>query len=812
MTGRQRTKLRHFAALWTGGSIALALVTAVCLWFHVDSGTTAFFYLIVIVLLSLLNSVVSSLLFSVIAFLCLDFFFTPPIFSLDIDDISDFRRLCTFALASIVITSLVRRLRHSRETHERQARQLDLTHDAIVASDASNRISYWNRGAEELYGWKREEALGKEPQILLRTEFAQPFDEISAVLTRTGRWEGELGHTRHDGTKICVASRWSLQRDDDGEPIGRITTDTDITQRKRAEEQLRHSEAAFLAEAQKLSRTGSFRWNLATGELFWSDETFRIFALDPTTQPSVDVVLQRVHPDDLARVRQVIEEATNDRRAFDLEHRLVMPDGGIKTVHVRAHALDGKPDTPVAPQFVGAVMDVTARSEAYAALLRTEARFRYLFDNMPVALVQLRTRGRVRRGQIAARLRSQGVTDFATYLDQHPDYLQDALEGLTIESMNERAVRMFGVRDAGELTSVSNEWIWKERPETFRRILESRFRGEPTYQEETKIRTLDGRMIDVLFTIARPEQEDSDTGVILYGFIDVTESVRTQEKLQMLQAEFAHAARLSVLGELAASIAHELNQPLAALAVNGQAGLRWLNRSEPNVVEASMAMRRLVAEATRASDIIARIRSMAARQAPRQVAVSLHDVIEEAMLFLRHELQSKQVAVSLDLAPDLPPVLADRIQLQQVVVNLAINAVQAMTHAMTKNRVLAVETVRFDDNRLICTLEDSGPGIAQEHLNRLFETFFTTKELGMGLGLAISRTIIEGHGGDLWADNEFGLWRCALQLHPARGGGPITGACAERGTQDELARRSGRAPLRHSAIFAGVISCSRRRA
>jgi len=753
MTRQKMARLRYLVALWACGSVVLAIVTAVCFRFGLDAAVSSFFYLTVIVLLSLLDSLISSLIFSVIAFICLDFFFTQPLFTFTIARLEDVQTLATFFLSSLVITSLVRKLHRATDMQNRQARQLDLTHDAIIASDTKNRIVYWNHGAEELYGWTRQEALGQEPQVLLQTEFPTSFEDVMGVLASAGRWEGELGHTRRDGTKVRVASRWSVQHDESGELIGRIVTNNDITERKRIEEGLRRSQAAFLAEAQQLSQTGSFGWNVATREVFWSDETFCIFGADPATRPSIDTVLRIVHPDDRARVRDVIERGSNGRGEIDFEHRLVMPNGAVKTVHVRARALNGKAEAATGPQCVGAVMDVTARTEAYAALQQSEARFRYLFDHMPVALVQLRTRGRARRGRIAARLRSEGVTDFSAYLDQHPDYERDALDGLTIEAMNDRATRMFGARNAGEMAEISNAWIWRGRPDTFRRILESRFRGEGTYQEETAIVARDGRVVDVLFTIARPEPGDSDTGLILYGFIDITESVRTREKLQNLQNEFTHAARLSLLGELTASIAHEVNQPLAAVAASGEAGLRWLDRAEPNVAEASVALRRVVADARRAGDIIARIRGMATRRGPQPVSLSLDEVVEEALLCLRHETQSKQVDVSLELAPALPPVLADRIQLQQVIVNLAVNAVQAMTQSGTANRVLAVSTSRFDGNTLTCTIEDSGPGIAEEHLEHLFESFFTTKDAGLGLGLAICRSIIERHGGNLRVDN-----------------------------------------------------------
>jgi C4-dicarboxylate-specific signal transduction histidine kinase len=256
-----------------------------------------------------------------------------------------------------------------------------------------------------------------------------------------------------------------------------------------------------------------------------------------------------------------------------------------------------------------------------------------------------------------------------------------------------------------------------------------------------------------MFTQARPGP-GSELGMLLVGLIDISERVSAQEALQRLQAEFAHAARISMLGELTASIAHEVNQPLAALKTNGEVGLRWLNRPEPNVAKARELMQRIIDDARRAADIIERIRALAAGQAPQQRTLSLHDVIEESVSFLRNELQSKGVSISLDLASVPPRVIGDRTQLQQVIVNLAINAAQAMAQAGTARRTLAIRTAISDPGTLRCTMEDSGPGIDANHLSRLFDSFFTTKESGMGMGLPISRSIIEAHGGQIRVDNE----------------------------------------------------------
>jgi C4-dicarboxylate-specific signal transduction histidine kinase len=326
------------------------------------------------------------------------------------------------------------------------------------------------------------------------------------------------------------------------------------------------------------------------------------------------------------------------------------------------------------------------------------------------------------------------------------------MEAIKIEEVNERMIELLGARNASEILGSIARYCHLH-PEAFLRGLESRYRGESTHQEEAKLVTLDGRVIDVLMTATRPELI-TDPDMSLLGFIDITERVRAREMLQRIQADFAHAARVAVLGELTASIAHEVNQPLAAIAINGEVGLRLLNRSKPDLAELREMVKCVVNDARRAADIIARVRTMATRQAPEQKLLLFDDVIREALLFLRHEVQSHGQMVTHYSDPAAPKVLGDRTQLQQVIVNLTINAIQAMTPMGTTRRTLVIRTTLSDPRTLCCTFEDSGPGIKPEHLDRLFDGFFTTKDAGMGLGLRISRSIIEAHGGFIRADNE----------------------------------------------------------
>jgi C4-dicarboxylate-specific signal transduction histidine kinase len=262
----------------------------------------------------------------------------------------------------------------------------------------------------------------------------------------------------------------------------------------------------------------------------------------------------------------------------------------------------------------------------------------------------------------------------------------------------------------------------------------------------------DGTVIDALFFAAfGPITGEEHTSLV--GLIDVSDRVQAQDMLAKIQADIAHAARVSVLGELAASIAHEVSQPLTAIEANTEASLLWLAHAEPNLAEVRELSARTAAEVQRAAEILQRIRSMAMRAGPVKAPVSINPLIDEALLFLRHELIRHDIEVELQLDRELPVLVGDRVQLQQVVINLAINAIQSMASGSTGPRVLSIRTFPMRPASQIIEVEDTGPGIAPEALDRLFEGFFTTKTSGMGIGLAICRSIIEAHGGHIVARN-----------------------------------------------------------
>jgi PAS domain S-box-containing protein len=272
----------------------------------------------------------------------------------------------------------------------------------------------------------------------------------------------------------------------------------------------------------------------------------------------------------------------------------------------------------------------------------------------------------------------------------------------------------------------------------------------------------DGREFPVELAITRIPVEGPPS---FTGFLrDITESKRAmhdwkqaQEKLRNMQAELAQMTRVMTMGELSASIAHEVNQPLTAIAANGESSLYWLTQDAPNIEKVRTLTGRIVADARRASEIIGRIRDMTSQRAPEQQLLSIDDVVHESLSFLQHELREQGTMVSLDLTRELPRIVGDRTQLQQVIVNLTINAVQAMNELAPADRSISVRTMLSDPETVCCSIEDSGPGIDPEHLPRLFDSFFTTKDSGMGMGLAICQSIVEAHGGRIRADNNSAL-------------------------------------------------------
>jgi C4-dicarboxylate-specific signal transduction histidine kinase len=226
---------------------------------------------------------------------------------------------------------------------------------------------------------------------------------------------------------------------------------------------------------------------------------------------------------------------------------------------------------------------------------------------------------------------------------------------------------------------------------------------------------------------------------------------RAEETLRRSQAELAHVRRVMTMGELAASIAHEINQPLSAIVNNGSACLRWLDGDSPDLVEAQEAARRIVRDGNRAAEVITRIRGFLRKTESAKSRLDINQTIREIVTVIKQEAIENRVDLRMDLASDILPVWGDRVQLQQVILNLLMNGVEAMAVITERPRRLSISTRKHDPNRVLVIVQDSGVGIDQESLEKIFDAFYTTKAQGMGMGLAISRSIVEDHGGELWA-------------------------------------------------------------
>lgn len=247
----------------------------------------------------------------------------------------------------------------------------------------------------------------------------------------------------------------------------------------------------------------------------------------------------------------------------------------------------------------------------------------------------------------------------AEYVESNPAYVDQALDIAAVAEVNDHATTLFGASSANELVGLVRA-LWVDSPDTFKRALIARFEGVPCFAEETSMRTRDGRTIDILFSLTFPSP-DTFLGASLMGMLDITDRRNAETQLQPLQSEFAHGARISMLGELTASVAHELTQPLGAISANGQAALRWLDKPVPNLSRATERIGRIVTDAHRAAQIIQRIRGMATNVAAERRPLDMSDVAREVLLFLRHDLAESHVTVTTEFAVALPSIMCDRI-------------------------------------------------------------------------------------------------------------------------------------------------------
>ena len=470
-----------------------------------------------------------------------------------------------------------------QSSEDRLRRVIDTIPAHVWSTRPDGSVDFISQRWLESTGLSVQDALGWDWASVVHPEdLARFVAEWRAALAAGEPMESEARLRRADGDYRWWLIRNVPLRDELGGIVKWYGTSVDIEERHRAEDALRQSEA-YLAEAQRLSHTGSWAWRVGTKQQFWSVETFQIFGFDPnTTRPTRESFLERLHPDERASIEEIETELYKGNDA-EYNYRIILPDSSIKYITSVAHPISN--DSGQVIEFVGTVMDVTERK-------------------------------------------------------------------------------------------------------------------------------------------------------------------RAEEELREAQANLARVSRVTTMGELTASLAHEIRQPITAAVTNAKTCLRWLGRDQPDVPEARETAARIIKDVTRASDIISSISLLFKKGALQRELVDVNELIREMIVLLHSEANRYSISIRTELAEDLPKVMADRVQMQQVFMNLMLNGIDAMKDTTGGGEL----TIRSEvgDGQLLISVSDTGVGLPPEQADQIFRAFFTTKDNGTGMGLPISRSIIESHGGRLW--------------------------------------------------------------
>jgi PAS domain S-box-containing protein len=483
------------------------------------------------------------------------------------------------------LQSLYETLQESKAKLEEAQR---ITHVGYWEWDIATNGIKWSDETYRIYGMRPQECpmdLATMREKIHPEDWGGVLRALEEALSSHALYNVECRVFRPRGEVRIIDSQGHVKRDTSGRPTLMFGTVQDITDRKRAEQRLRESEA-YLAEAQRLSQTGSWAWNPATGDIrYWSEMCYCVLGFDPAGPlPRFEEFFHRIHPDDQAATRERFEKAISDKADFELNYRVVHPEKGIRDIHVVGHAvLDGSSIL----EFVGTVIDIT------------------------------------------------------------------------------------------ELKSAEQE----------------------------------------------------------------------RERLRQLEADLAHVNRVSTLGEMAASLAHEIKQPIAAAITSANSCVEWLAHEPPNLDRARTAAARIDKYGNRAAEIIDRIRSLYRKSPPQRELVDMNGIIQEMLTLLKGEAHRYPIAMLAELTTELPKIMVDRVQLQQVFMNLMLNAIEAMKDSGGE---LTVKS-ELQEGQLQFSVSDTGVGLPSQEAEQIFSAFFTTKPQGSGMGLAISRSIVESHGGRLWA-------------------------------------------------------------
>jgi PAS domain S-box-containing protein len=701
-------------------------------------------------------------------------------------------------------------------------------------------FDYWSRELFQIYGLDPtkdaptlEEYLTRvhpHDREFMRSLIKRMLAEGSGcdVTKRIVRPDGEVRHIRCVGAPVIENEILK----------GIVGNAIDLTEHELLTQELRRREA-YLAEAQRLSHTGSFGWKPGSGENVWSDETYRIFEYDPAEKITLDMIMERVHPEDRNLVFEIVERASTSGGAIDCEYRLLFPDDRIKYVRVLARPVE----TDSADlEFAGAVIDITEAKQAEERLRCNERELRTLVETIPAYVGTALPNGSVD-------FISQSWLDYTGFSKEqgmgwgwggaiHPDDLNRVVAnwraalaaGAPVEhelrcrradgSYHWFLYRSLPLRDDGgnvvkwygTLTNIDAlketqhalqtrehqlvgiietipSMLWSLWPNGEPNHLSQRLLGyfgasfeefvnrgwasliHPDDREETMkvfVRAIEtGGSFNAIHRLRRADGEyrwhhamgeplrDPQGNIIQwYGLsVDIDEQKRAEDHLRDTHMKLTRASNIATVAELSASIAHELNQPLMAVFGNAQAARRWLAANPPNLTETNTSIDRILRNIRSADETMQHIRALFKRESFEKNEANIPDAIREAVRLLHEDPNHRGILIDWDFDGHLPTVSVDLIQIQQVLGNLISNAIEAMEGSGIPP-VVKVRAAVTDQNEMLIQVIDNGPGVG--NAETIFDAFVTTKEKGMGIGLAVSRSIVEAHDGRLWAENNPG--------------------------------------------------------
>lgn len=587
-----------------------------------------------------------------------------------------------------------------------------LGHIGSWVFDPAGRFAYWSRELFHIYGLNpAKDAPNLEEYLACvhphdREFMASLIRQMLAenlgcdITKRIVRPDGEIRHIRCVG--VPVVENGTLKRI--------LGSAIDVTEHETLTQELRRREA-YLAEAQTLSHTGSFGWRPDSGEIVWSEETYRIFEHDPTTTVSFNMIMERVHPEDRSLVLEKMEWASSGG-TIDFEHRLHFSDGRVKYVRVLARPLEIASD---GLELAGAVIDITEAKRAEERIRLSEKELRSIVETIPAFVGTALPGGSVD-------FVSQSWLDY-TGLSREQWLGWGWMSVIHPEDLNRGVANWRAALAKG--TSVEQELRYRHADGTYHWFLNSNF----------------------------PLRDDKGKIVKWYGIMfDIDDRKRAEDHLRDTRIKLSNVSRIATVAELSASIAHELNQPLMAVLTNAQAAKRWLAHNPPNLAETNASIDRILRDARGADETMQQIRALFKRESYNKKQASIPEIMGEAVRLVQEDPSKRDIPIEWHFDEHVPTISVDPIQIQHVFINLISNAIEATEKGRTAHPpIIKVRAAATDQDEVLIQVIDNGPGV--DDPERIFDAFVTTKEKGMGIGLAVSRSIVEAHAGRLWAEN-----------------------------------------------------------